>query len=69
MEGVFGASMHAKRVLYLANATLGTMHAEFLAIHLIGQGLAQAKDLERKHCIILFFKSFPTCSSGFNSGE
>ena len=51
VEGVFGESMHAKRVLSLANATLGTMHAESLAIHLIGQGLAQAKDLERKHCI------------------
>ncbi len=43
--------MHPKRVLSLANATLGTLRAESLAIHLIGQGLAQAKDLERNHCI------------------
>lgn len=51
VDGIFGDSMHPKRVLSLANATLGTMRAESLAIHLIGQGLAQAKDLDRKHCI------------------
>ena len=51
VDGIFGGSMHPKRVLSLANATLGTMRAESLAIHLIGQGLAQAKDLQRKHCI------------------
>lgn len=46
VDSIFGGDMHAKRVLSLANATLGAMHAESLAIHLIGQGLAQAKDLE-----------------------
>jgi hypothetical protein len=51
VDGIFGDAMHPKRVLSLANATLGTMRAESLAIHLIGQGLAQAKDLDRKHCI------------------
>jgi hypothetical protein len=51
VDSIFGGDMHAKRVLSLANATLGAMHAESLAIHLIGQGLAQAKDLERKHCV------------------
>lgn len=51
VDDIFGESMHAKRVLSLANATLGALRAESLAVHLIGQGLAQAKDLERKHCI------------------
>lgn len=49
--GVFGESMHAKRVLSLANSTLGSMRIESLASLLFGQGLAQTKDLEPKQCI------------------
>lgn len=51
VDNVFGQDMHAKRVVSLTNATLGVINAAALAIHLIGQGLAQAKDLTRKHCI------------------
>lgn len=43
--------MHAKRVLSLANAALGVMASASLAIHSIGQGLAQAKGLTTKHAI------------------
>ena len=34
--------LHAKRVLSLANATLGVLTSASLAVHAIGQGLAQA---------------------------
>jgi hypothetical protein len=48
---LFEFDMHAKRVLSLANATLGVMSGASLAIHTIGQGLAQAKGLNTKHAI------------------
>ncbi len=48
---VFGDSMHKKRVKSLTNATVGLAHSMNLSIHIIGQGLAQAKGLCRKHCI------------------
>lgn len=51
VEDVFGGSMHKKRVESLANATIGVVTEKSLAIHIIGQGLAQAKDLSRKHCV------------------
>ena len=34
--------LHAKRVLSLANATLGVLTSASLAIHAVGRGLAQA---------------------------
>ncbi len=43
--------MHAKRVLSLANATLGVIESGSLAIHAIGSGLSLANGLERKHAV------------------
>ena len=51
VDSIFGQDMHAKRVLSLSNATLGVVKAASLAIHMIGEGLAQARELTRKHCI------------------
>ena len=41
--------LHAKRVLSLANATLGVLVSASLAVHAIGQGLAQALGKLSKH--------------------
>lgn len=51
VDHIFGADMHAKRVLSLSNATLGVMRSSSLAIHAIGEGLAHASEQRRKHCI------------------
>jgi hypothetical protein len=48
---IFGNEMHLKRVESLTNATIGVVQSLSLAIHIIGQGLSQAKDLSRKHCV------------------
>ena len=46
---LYGGDLHAKRVLSLANATLGILASASLAIHAIGQGLAQALGKLGKH--------------------
>ena len=51
VDTVFDGDIHAKRVLSLAHATLGVMESASLAIHTIGQGLAQARGLKPKHAI------------------
>lgn len=51
INDIFGHDMHARRVISLANATHGVIHSESLAVHAIGNGLAQACDLQRKHAI------------------
>lgn len=51
LTDVFQGDIHAQRVYSLANATLGVMASGALAIHAIGQGLAQARGLIRKHAI------------------
>jgi hypothetical protein len=51
VDNLFGEDMHAKRVESLACATLGALHSCSLAVRLIGQGLAQAHELNQKHCI------------------
>lgn len=51
LDDIFGQDMHAKRVLSLANATQGVIESSSLAIHAIGNGLAQANGLERKYAI------------------
>ena len=51
IEGIVGNDLHAKRILSLANAVLGAAHAAALAIHAIGQALAQARGLNAKHAI------------------
>ena len=51
IDDIFGQDMHAKRVLSLANATHGVLESGSLAIHAIGNGLATANTLRRKHAI------------------
>jgi hypothetical protein len=51
VDTVFAGDIHAKRALSLASATLGVMESASLAIHTIGQGLAQARGLKSKHAI------------------
>ena len=48
---VFSDDLHAKRVLSLANGTLGVMTGAALAVSLIGQALAQARGLVSKSAI------------------
>lgn len=49
VAGLFADDLHAKRVLSLASGVLGVVHSASLAIHAIGQGLAQARGLSPKH--------------------
>ena len=49
VEGVFGEGLHAKRVLSLAFATLGVIHAASLSVHAIGHALARARGTQDKH--------------------
>ena len=57
-EGVFAfldelleGDLHGKRVLSLANATLGVMVSASLAVAVIGRSLAQARGLLTRHAI------------------
>ena len=56
--GVFGfldelleGDVHGKRVLSLANATLGVMVSASLAVAVIGRSLAQARGIQTRHAI------------------
>jgi hypothetical protein len=51
LSGLFDGDLHAKRVLSLANATLGVIRTASLAVNTIGQGLALARGLVTKHAI------------------
>ena len=51
LKGLLGTDMHAKRILSLANATLGVVRTGSLAVHAIGQGLAAARGLKTKHAV------------------
>jgi hypothetical protein len=51
LSSLFGDELHAKRVYSLANATLGVITSAALAIHAIGQGLAQARGTLTKHAV------------------
>jgi len=51
IDDVFGDDLHAKRVLSLTNATVGAIGSGSLALHTIGAALAQAEELDPKHCI------------------
>ena len=51
LRRVFADDLHAKRVLSLANGTLGVMTGAALAVSLIGQALAQARGLVSKSAI------------------
>lgn len=48
---VFGDDLHAKRILSMANGTLGVMTGAALAVTLIGQALAAARELVAKSAI------------------
>ncbi len=49
LEGLFGEDLHAKRVLSLALATLGVIHAASLSVYAIGQAVALARGAQGKH--------------------
>jgi hypothetical protein len=51
LTSLFAEDLHAKRVLSLSQCTLGVIHAASLAIHSIGIGMAEARDVEPKHAI------------------
>jgi Transposase DDE domain len=51
LSRVFDGDLHAKRILSLANGTLGVMTGAALAVSLIGQGLAHARGLFSKSAI------------------
>ena len=51
ITNLYGIDLHAKRVLSLANATLGVLASASLAVHAVGQGLAQAMGKLSKHGI------------------
>ena len=50
-EGLFETDLHAKRILSIANASLGIVYGAALAIHAIGKGLAASKGLKKKHAV------------------
>ena len=49
IASLYEGDLHAKRVLSLANATLGVLTSASLAIHAVGRGLAQALGTLTKH--------------------
>ncbi|ATB42136.1 transposase [Cystobacter fuscus] len=49
LEALFEEDLHAKRVLSLAYAVLGVIHAASLGVHLIGKALAWARGTKSKH--------------------
>ncbi len=51
LSSLFAQDLHAKRVLSLTHATLGVLHSASLAIHAIGLGMAEARDVNPKHAI------------------
>ena len=51
LHRVFGEDLHAKRILSLANGTLGVMAGAALAVSLIGQALAKARGLLSKSAV------------------
>src|SRR5436305_1595052 len=51
VEELLGDDLHAKRVLSLANGVVGVLHTASLAIHAVGEALANAAGLRPKHAI------------------
>lgn len=51
LTGLFEGDLHAKRILSLANATLGVIRTASLAVHTIDHGLALARGLLSKQAI------------------
>ena len=48
---LYDGDLHAKRVLSLANGTLGVLGSASLVVHAVGQGLAQARGTLGKHAV------------------
>src|ERR1700757_536365 len=51
LKRTFSGSLHAKRILSLANGTLGVLTGASLAVSVIGHALAQARGLMDRHAI------------------
>jgi hypothetical protein len=51
LTSLFAEDLHAKRILSLSQCTLGVIHAASLAVHSIGIGMAEARDVDPKHAI------------------
>ncbi len=51
IDNVFGNELDVKLVESLSHATFGLIKSLSLAIHLIGEGLAQGRKMHRRHCI------------------
>src|SRR3954466_8350848 len=51
LDSILSEDTHAKRVDFLANATLGVMTGASLGVAVIGQSLAQARGLLTKHAV------------------
>jgi len=51
VSAVAGDDLHARRVLSMANATVGVIHAAALGVSAIGRALAQVQSLDPKHAI------------------
>ena len=51
LKRAFSGSLHAKRILSLANGTLGVLTGASLAVSVIGHALAQARGLTDRHAI------------------
>lgn len=51
LEELFEGDVHAKRVYSLAGATLGVLTSASLAVHAIGQGLANGRGLITQHAV------------------
>jgi hypothetical protein len=49
ISNLYDGDLHAKRVLSLANGTLGVLTSASLAVHAVGQGLAHAQGTLSKH--------------------
>lgn len=49
LKELFEEDLHARRILSLAHATLGVIHAASLGIHAIGQALADARGTHSRH--------------------
>lgn len=49
VSGIFGSEMHKKRQESLADAAFGLINSQTLRIHSLGEGLALAKGLIKKH--------------------
>jgi hypothetical protein len=51
LDSLFGEDLHARRILSLAHVTVGVIHSASLAVHAIGIGMAEARDVNPKHAI------------------